>query len=278
VLDPTIVEAWHGFGVEEVFAVQARVVEFCGADRVALLDPRRPISGGGNLDVAGLMGWRQRFDSSYAALYAPWIRVLDPLTGAGRDRLRAIPPSGHVAGVIGRVDAARGPGQAPANEVLEWAYELDAAPSAEEQGVLNPIGVNCLRALAGRGLRVYGARTLASDPSLRFLNVRRLLLAIRRTFASELQWSAFEPADRALRRMLSTAITGYLRTLWHTGALAGAAEEEAFFVRADDELNPPEDAGNGRVFVEVGVAPVVPAEFVVLRVGRTEAGLELEEG
>jgi phage tail sheath protein FI len=278
-VDPVLTEGWAGFGTEEVYAAQARLVEVCEPDRIALLDPPRPRTPGGGLDVPALIAWRQRFDSAYAALYAPWVQVLNPLalTGPSGNRLRAVPPSGHVAGVISRVDRTRGAGEAPANQTLAWAYELDAGPTPEEQGVLNPAGVNCLRAFDGRGLRVYGARTLSEEGLLRFLNVRRLLLAIRRTLDAELQWAAFERADLELRAMLSTAITGHLLTLWRSGALAGASPEEAFYVRADDELNPTEDAGNGQVLVEVGVAPVVPAEFVALRVGRTEAGLELEE-
>jgi hypothetical protein len=277
-IDPVLVEGWHGFPTEQVLAAQERIVTVCEAsDRVALLDPARLRPQGGNLDLAGLMDWRSRFDSSYAALHAPWVRVLDPMGPTGGDPLRSVPPSGHVAGVIGRVDAERGPSEAPANELLNWVQELDCEINGAEQGVLNPAGVSCLRPLTGRGLRVYGARTLSLEGNLRYLNVRRMLLAIRRTLRAELQWAVFEPADLTLRRLLVVAISGYLFALWERGALAGAEPDEAFFVRADDELNPPEDAGAGRVVVEAGVAVVLPAEFVLLRVGRTEAGLEMEE-
>jgi phage tail sheath protein FI len=277
-IDPDLVEAWPGFAEPEILAAQEHVVTFCeGSERVAVLDPPRLKTAGGALDLAALSDWRGQFDSSYAALYSPWVRVLDPLGGSGSDPLRAVPPSGHVAGVAGRVDAQRGPAEAPANQRLAWVQELDCDVSASEQSVLDPAGISCLRALPGRGLMVYGARTLSSEGNLRYLNVRRLLLAIRRTLRAELQWAAFEPADAVLREFVTMTVTGYLTALWQQGSLAGTTPDEAFLIRADDEVNPPEDAASGQFFVDVAVAVVLPAQYIIVRIGRTEDTLVLEE-
>jgi phage tail sheath protein FI len=147
----------------------------------------------------------------------------------------------------------------------------------ELQGVLNPLGVNCIRVFPGRGLRVYGARTLAGDPDWRFLSIRRLLLMIEEAVEESVQWAVFEPNDIALRQALKAAISGFLRTLWERGALAGATPDEAFFVRCDEENNPPAVVDLGQVIATVGVAPVYPAEFVVFRIGRTADELEVRE-
>ena len=277
-IDPVLQEAWHGFSAWEILAAQDHVVTFCEqSERVALIDPPRLKTAGGALDLAALSDWRSHFDSSYAALYTPWVKVLDPLGGSGGDPLRAVPPSGHVAGVAGRVDGERGPAEAPANQRLKWVQELDCDISAPEQSVLDPAGISCLRTLAGRGLMVYGARTMSSEGNLCYLNVRRLLLAIRRTLRAELQWVAFEPADAALQEFVTIAVTGYLTALWQQGSLAGTTPDEAFLVRADDEVNPPQDAASGHFFVDVAVAVVLPAQFIIVRIGRTEDTLAIEE-
>jgi len=277
-IDPVLTEAWHGFADSDVLAAQERIVTVCEtSERVALLDPKRCRTAGGAPDLAGLLDWRSRFDSSYAALFAPWVDVLDPLGGVGADPLRPIPPSGHVAGIAGRVDAERGPSEAPANQRLRWAQELDCTIEAAEQGVLDPAGISCLRPISGRGLRVYGSRTLSLDGNLRYLNVRRQLLAIRRTLGSELQWAAFEPIDATLANLVTLSVTGYLTELWRAGGLAGATPEEAFLVRADDEANASEQAALGEFHVDVLVAVVVPAHYVIVRIGRTADTLSLEE-
>jgi uncharacterized protein len=272
-------EAMPAFALDNVAAVQAALVAHCEArrDRVALLDP--PAPGGGASAAAALAeveAWRRRFDSRFAALYFPWLLVYDPLRLDGR-LVRAVPPSGHVAGVIARCDLAVGVHQPPANQELRWAQALATDVTEEAQGLLNPLGVNCVRAFPGRGLRVYGARTVSSDRAWRYLNVRRLVSMIEEAVEEALQWAVFEPADVFLRETIRLGIAGLLAGLWERGALVGATPEEAFFVRCDDETTPPAEAELGRLIAIVGVAPVQPAEFLVFRVGRTQDELEVVE-
>lgn len=274
---PDIAEQPPVFSRSQVLWVQQQLVLHCEtqADRVALIDPPEP-GQAQVFDPSQVMGWRQQFDSSYAALYYPWVLASDPLRLGGQV-VRAIPPSGHAAGVIARTDRSVGAHKAPANAVLEWAQGFSLEVSEEWQALLNPLGINCLRALPGRGLRIYGARTLSSDPAYRYLNVRRLLLLIRRALYISLQWAVFEPHDFYLRQALLLAISSFLAALRRKGALAGATPDQAFFVRCDEENNPPADVALGRLVVDIGVAPVHPAEFVVLRIGRTEDELEITE-
>lgn len=274
---PDIVEQPPLFSEYEISLVQQALIVHCEsmADRVALLDP--PLDGQvGVEDIGRALGWRQRFDSSFAALYYPWVLMPDPLRLNG-EVVRPIPPSGHVAGVIARTDLTRGVHHAPANAVLAATEGFTVAVSEEWQALLNPAGVNCLRALPGRELRVYGARTLSSDAALRYLSVRRTLLMIEKALLLSLQWAVFEPHDFYLRQSVALAIGGFLAALWRNGALVGNTPEEAFFVRCDDENNPPAAVDNGQLVIDVGVALVRPAEFVIVRVGRTQDELELTE-
>jgi hypothetical protein len=268
---PAVTEQVPAFGAEERARVQQALVAHCERlrDRFAILDPPPG-------DWRAVATWRRRFDSKYAALYHPWVLVHDPLRTDGR-LVRAVPPSGHVAGVFARVDNAVGVHHAPANEALAWATGAAAAVTAELQGLLNPIGVNCIRMLPGRGLRVYGARTVSAEPAWRYVNVRRLMTVIEEAVDQALQWAVFEPHDVYLRETVRLAVTGLLERVWEAGALAGANPDEAFFVNCDETNNPPADAALGRLLVDVGVAPVRPAEFVVFRVGRTNDQLEITE-
>jgi hypothetical protein len=246
----------------EILAVQLRLVADCErrGDRVALLDPPA------GLDTDGVLAWRGRFDTSYASLYHPWIRVPQP---SGRTRL--VPPSGFAAGVCARVDRLAGVHVAPANQELTWAVGVDGELGDAEQAVLDPAGVNAVRALPGRGIRIYGARTLSLDPAWRHLNVRRLFLAIERAAAVAAQQFAFQPNDFVRRQLLTVALTGLLDRQWRLGALAGATPEEAFFVRCDE-------GPESRLLAEVGVAAVRPAEFLMFRIGRVEGELDIREG
>jgi uncharacterized protein len=267
-LPPQLVERAPTFPLEEVFVAQQALVLHCETlrDRVAILDPP-PVAPGAGL--APLIAWRQRFDSSWAALYAPWVRVADPLPGA-LVRQRLLPPSGHVVGLIARTDRAVGVHKAPANAELRWLVGLAQELGEREQEVLNPLGINAIRAFPGRGLRVYGARTLASETQLRYLPVRRLLAWIAETLEESLAWAVFEPHTATLRQAIAHSIESFLAALWARGALAGARAEEAFRVRCDASNNPQEAVDRGELLAEIGVAPTVPAEFVLLRVGRTE--------
>jgi phage tail sheath protein FI len=266
------------FNDETVAAVQQALVQHCETlrDRIAVLDPPLQPGQADLVDLGEIVAWRQRFDSKYAALYYPWLLVYDPLR-LGGEVVRAIPPSGHVAGIFARTDLREGVHKAPANEVVYWAQAPVLEIGAEEQGILNPAGVNCIRTFPGRGLRVYGARTVSSDPDWRYVNVRRLLMMVEEAVEDSLQWAAFEPNSYDLRRTIRLAITGFLEALWEAGALAGTKVDEAFFVRCDDTNNPPSEADAGRLIVDVGVAPAIPAEFVVFRIGRTEAELLITE-
>lgn len=266
------------FTLDEIYRVQQALVAHCETmkDRIAVLDPPLLSQPGEFADVGEIQGWRSRFDSNYAALYYPWVLVYDPLR-LDNQVVRPIPPSGHVAGIYARTDVQVGVHKAPANAELAWAQGLTAAVDAEVQGILNPLGINCLRAFPGRGLRVYGARTVSSEGLWRYVNVRRLLMMIEEAVDKSSQWAVFEPNNDLTRRTLTTSIASFLTALWMRGALVGTAPEEAFFVQCDAANNPPFVADQGRLIVDVGVAPVKPAEFVVFRLGRLQEVLELTE-
>jgi phage tail sheath protein FI len=275
---PLLIERVPGFSLDDIARVQQRLVEHCEAMRyrVALLDP--PLFSGRNesVDFAEVQTWRQRFDSKYAALYFPWLLVYDPLQPRGAV-VRAVPPSGHVAGIYARTDFEKGVHCAPANTAVRWAQDVTVSVNAARQGVLNPLGINCIRSFPGRGLLLYGARTVSSQPAWRFVNVRRLMILIEETIEYASQWIVFEPNNDRLRQAVTATISGFLRREWERGALIGSTAEQAFFVHCDASNNPPVFAAGGRLLAEVGVAPSVPAEFVVFRVGRTDDVLGVTE-
>ncbi|MBN1439677.1 MAG: phage tail sheath subtilisin-like domain-containing protein [Anaerolineales bacterium] len=266
------------FGDEGIFQVQSAMVLQCERlrNRIAVLDPPYAASRPDALGVAAVQNWRRRFDSKYAALYYPWLKVVDPLRGSGAPT-RDIPPSGHVAGQYAGTDYAVGVHKAPANAPLRWVQALTAETDDAVQGLLNPLGINALRTLGSRGIRIYGARTVSSDPDWRFVNVRRLLIMIEKAIDHSTQWAVFEPNDFTTRTKITLALIGFLYSLWRQCALAGKTAEAAFFVKCDEEINPPEGRDNGRLLALVGVAPAQPFEFVVLRVGRIENAFEITE-
>jgi len=266
------------FGDEDIFEVQSALVAMCEEtrDRVALLDPPFNASRDDASRISGILRWRSRFDSKYAALYYPWARVVDPLR-ADFGIVRDIPPSGHVAGQCAASDFGAGVHKAPANAPLIWAQDMTVNVNDIEHGLLNSKGIDVVKGVAGRGLRIMGARTVSSDPSWRLLNVRRLLIMIEKAIYKAIQWSVFEPNDTITRAKLRLCISSFLISLWQRGALTGASADEAFFVKCDDENNPPASRDNGNLLAEVGVAPSYPFEFVVMRVGRTGNELEIQE-
>lgn len=205
--------------------------------------------------------------SQFAALYYPWVMALNP-RNAGRPI--AIPPSGHMMGVWARTDETRGIHKAPANEMPRGVVGLAYDCNFRQQELLNPIGINCIRAFPNRGIRIWGARTLAepSDTAWRYINVRRLISYVEKSIELGTQWVVFEPNDQDLWQRVKRVITNFLTDLWRAGALAGASPDQAFYVKCDAQLNPPESVMLGRLFVEVGVAPVRPAEFVIFRVSQ----------
>jgi uncharacterized protein len=249
---------------ERIKMIQEAMIAHCEASkyRFAILDAPP------GLNAQQAQAWRHtiNFDTSYAALYYPWIRVADLSGGGSTSKL--VPSSGHMAGIYNRVDGERGVHKAPANEVVRGAIDLELRISKGEQDTLNPIGVNCIRTFPGRGIRVWGGRTLSSDGSWRYINVRRLFIMAEASMDVGLQWVVFEPNDRMLWARVRRDVTSFLRTVWLSGALFGSTPDEAFYVKCDDELNPPEIRDLGQLIIEVGMAPVKPAEFVIFRISQ----------
>jgi phage tail sheath protein FI len=253
-------------------AVQLAMIAHCElmSDRVAILDPPP------NLKPQQLKDWRQNvagYDSKYATLYWPWLKVMDPRSG----KPILVPPSGHVAGIWARNDDSRGVHKAPANEVVRGAIDLEFGLTRGEHDQLNPIGINCVRAFPGQGIRVWGARTLSSDPEWRYLNVRRLFNFVEKSILNGTNWVVFEPNDQFLWAAVRRTISAFLRRVWRSGALFGQTPEQAFYVKVDEENNPEENRDAGILTVDVGIAPVKPAEFVVFRLSQFSEGAALEE-
>ena len=237
--------------------VQSALIAHCTSlrDRFAILDAQQGLS------VQGVQAFREPLDSAYAALYHPWLTVRDPVTGSDA----AVPPSGHIAGLYSSVDHDRGVHKAPANVAILQITGLVDDINQREQDELNPVGINALRAFPNRGRRVWGARTLSSIPEWRYVNVRRLFIFIEDSIKQSTQWVVFEPNAEPLWALVTQAVRNFLDTVWRTGALAGIRQEEAFFVHCDRLTMTEDDIANGRLVVEIGIAPVRPAEFVIFR-------------
>ncbi|MEV4319582.1 phage tail sheath subtilisin-like domain-containing protein [Actinocrispum sp. NPDC049592] len=261
-------------------AIQQLVLAHCEKlqDRFAIFDCAEnadPLDAG----PTGVLAHRAALgsDRGYAALYYPWIQIADP---AGEGTLM-VPPSGHVAGVFARSDAVRGVHKAPANEPITGALGLRRLLDDVEQGELNIEGVNVLRVFGGGGRPVvWGARTTAPahETAWRYVSVRRLFLFIEESIQEGLRWAVFEPNDLSLRKRLERTVTEFLSRVWGSGALFGASTAEAFYVKIDNENNPPAIRELGQIVVEIGVAPVRPAEFIVVRIGMTQGGSQVREG
>ena len=258
--------------MEGLQAIQLAMIAHCElmGDRVAILDAPP------GLNAQQVREWRvdkAGYDSKYAALYWPWIKVFDPLAG----QATFVPPSGHMAGIWARTDDTRGVHKAPANETIRGAISLELQITTSEQDQLNPQGINCLRAFPGRGIRVWGARTLSSDPAWRYINVRRLFNYVEESILEGTQWVVFEPNDMALWERVKRTINAFLLGVWRSGALFGATPAEAFYVKCDAETNPPDVVDAGQLVVLVGIAPVKPAEFVIFRLAQFSGGAALTE-
>jgi len=258
--------------LEGVQAVQTAMIAHCElmGDRVAIIDAPP------GLNAQQVKEWRvdkAGYDSKYASMYWPWVKVLDPLSGKGA----FVPPSGHVAGVWARNDDTRGVHKAPANEVIRGALGLELVITKGEHDQLNPEGINCIRSFPGRGIRIWGARTLSSDPAWKYLNVRRLFNYVEESILEGTQWVVFEPNDLNLWQRVKRTLNAFLVRTWRDGALFGATPGEAFYVKCDAETNPPDVVDAGQLVVEVGIAPVKPAEFVVFRIAQFSGGASLSE-
>jgi phage tail sheath protein FI len=244
-------------------AVQSALLVHCEQlkYRFAILD------GVSSSDVSAIQAHRNNYDSKYGGYYTPWLETLDLATG--RDML--VPPSGHVLGICARVDAERGVHKAPANEVVRGITGVSLPFGDGEQDVLNPAGINLIRELEGRGIRVWGGRTTTSDSEWKYVNVRRLFIYLEHSIDNGTQWVVFEPNNEALWKRVVDTIDSFLFGVWTSGALVGTKPEDAYFVRCDRTTMTQDDIDNGRLVCLIGVAPAYPAEFVIFRIGQFTA-------
>ena len=247
-------------------SVQTALISHCeqNGNRMAVLDAPP------GMTPQQIKEWRSEvamYDSAFAVLYYPWIKVDNPAASNGNAEV-FVPPSGHVAGVWARTDETRGVWKAPANDTIRGVLDIERPVTHNEQSLLNPIGINCIRPFGTRGIRIWGARTLASDSDWKYVNVRRLFNMVETTIRDGMQWAVFEPNDVSLWEGINRTVSGFLRGLWTAGALFGASADEAFYVKCDAETNPPESIDAGKLVVEVGISPVKPAEFVVFRISQ----------
>lgn len=251
-------------------AIQDAVLTHCELkkNRFAVLDSPETI------DMGGIDKIPKPRDSKYGAYYFPWIEVYDPEKGN-----IFVPPSGHMVGIYARVDTERGVHKAPANEIVRGALGLKYSISRSEQDMLNPKGINCIRDFSrrGRGIRVWGARTISSDASWRYINVRRLFIMVEESIDIGMQWAVFEPNDHKLWKKITRDTSAFLYRIWRSGALFGKTPEEAFYVKCDSETNPVETIDAGQVITEIGICPVKPAEFVIFRIGQWQSGSDIAE-
>jgi len=265
-MTPYVGKAIDDKAEKEIQGIQQMIIDYCEKVRYcfAILDappgktPQQMKkwreTGGGNLD------------STRAAVYYPWLEVPNRTGEGGISRL--IPPSGHMAGIYARSDRERGIHKAPANEVVQVATGVEIQVTTGEQDMLNPIGINCIRGFPGRGIRVWGARTLSSDASWRYINVRRLFNMVEASIEKGTQWVVFEPNDPDLWARVRRDVGAFLKLTWRSGALFGDTPEQAFYVKCDHETNPRETRDLGQLIIEIGMAPVKPAEFVIFRISQ----------
>lgn len=250
------------------------LIEHCQAlraYRIGIIDPPKDQS------MSQIRTFRSQFDSTYAALYYPWVKIVDPTAKvdptAGTAPLD-LPPSGFAAGIYARNDVQRGVHKAPANEVVLGINGFVQNVTHDRQAVLNPEGINALRFFEGRANRVWGARTISSDPEWKYVNVRRLFIYLEHSIDKSTQWAVFEPNNERLWASIRQSIEDFLLTVWRTGALMGTKPEEAFFVRCDRTTMTQNDLDNGRLICLIGVAPTYPAEFVIFRIGQWTANAQ----
>jgi phage tail sheath protein FI len=240
--------------------------------RIAVVDAPQGSS------MTEIRSFRGRFDTKYAAIYHPWIEIFDPTErpAQGAPPLRLLlPPSGFVTGIYARSDIERGVHKAPANEVVRGLTRFEANINKARQDVLNPEGVNGMRFFEGRGNRVWGARTMSSDPEWKYVNVRRLFIYIEHSIDKGTQWAVFEPNGPKLWANVRQTIEDFLLVLWRDGALLGDKPEQAYFVRCDRTTMTQNDLDNGRLICLIGIAPVKPAEFVIFRIGQWTADAKI---
>jgi len=229
--------------------------------RIAVLEAPRGAT------ISQVRDFRARFDSTHAAMYYPWVTISDPLTGQPGNA----PPAGFVAGIYARNDIRRAVYKAPANEVINLAIGFEKTINTAQQESLNPEGINCLRFFEGRGYRVWGARTISSDPEWKYVNLRRYFAYLERSIERGTQWAVFEPNGERLWANVRRTIESFLLNEWTNGALLGDRPEKAYFVKCDRSTMTQNDLDNGRLICLIGVAALRPAEFVIFRIGQWTA-------
>ncbi|WP_285711012.1 phage tail sheath subtilisin-like domain-containing protein [Erythrobacter oryzae] len=244
-------------GVANALIAHAQTMRY----RIAIIDSIKGQS------IADVRAYRGKFDSKYAAFYYPWVRIIDPVT----NQENHYPPSGFVAGIFARNDIERAVYKAPANEVVNLAIGFEKFLNKGQQEVLNPEGVNCFRFFEGRGMRLWGARTMTSDPEWKYVNLRRYFAYLERSIDKGTQWAVFEPNGEKLWANVRRTIEDFLLNEWQNGALLGDKPEKSYFVKCDRSTMTQNDLDNGRLICQVGVAPLRPAEFVIFRVGQWTA-------
>ncbi|MDX9721315.1 MAG: phage tail sheath subtilisin-like domain-containing protein [Myxococcota bacterium] len=243
----------------DVLAVQVAMLDHCErlGDRFALLDMPAGLSWEGALD------WRLKFESAFGAIYYPWLVLME------KGERKAVPPVGHLAGVISRCDREDGVHRAPANVPIEGVVDTAVVLQEGHVAELNHKGINCIRPFAVRGIRPWGARTLSHEPAWKFLTTRRIFNAVRRAVFENTQWVVFETNGTELRRQVTIAVQDFLRSLWSAGYFKGRDQDQAFYVLCDESNNPLEDLDAGRLLIDIGLAPSRPAEFISLRLEHT---------
>jgi len=272
VFESSEVYSTHSLDESDIDEIHTAMITQCEklGDRVAVLDFPE------GLEIEDILTWRKKYDSKYAFVYYPWIEVPDPLK-IDETQVRLIPQSGHVLGIYAKSDATYGVHKAPANEVVTNCTGLEVVLSDSQQARLNPEGINCIRSFPGRGIRVWGARTLSYDSIWRYLNVRRLLIMIEKSIDQSTHWAVFESNDFNLRIGIRNTVTLFLRGIWKEGGLAGTAQDEAFMIKCDEKNNPQEVIDAGQIITEIGVAPTIPAEFITVRIVKSEGIAEVTE-
>ncbi|MCL1864392.1 MAG: phage tail sheath subtilisin-like domain-containing protein [Spirochaetes bacterium] len=245
--------------LDDIFTVQKAMVEQCEIlkNRFAILDMPEIRDGLKSIKWAG------RFDTDSAAMYFPRIEIINPADSSGLSSV-FVPPSGHISGLFAETDRLEGKHRAPANKYIKGAVGVSYHVDNDEYEMLYPHGINNLRYVPGRGIKVWGARTLSNDSEWKYINVRRAFSAISRAIEQGTGWAVFESNDRNLRKRIIRHITAFLINLFREGYLAGTVPEEAFYIRCDDELNPGENIDLGIITVEIGIAIARPAEFLVV--------------
>ena len=243
---------------DAIARVQGALLEQCQelGNRMAILDSL-PASDTQEVIAQGAALASGRLEPVHGALYYPWLVTL-----AGR----LVPPCGHVAGIYARTDDKAGVYKAPANEEILTVLDLERVIDNSVQDQLNPVGINCLRAFPGRGIRIWGARTISTDVNYRYVNVQRLFITVRRWIDVNMGWATFEPNAPHLWVRIERELSAYLSGLVAAGALSGASDADSFYVKCDEEINPPEVREAGQVVIEIGLAPQSPAEFIIVRI------------